>query len=154
MSGLWHGASWNFVIWGAYHGFFLVLEKSFLLKLYERVGKIIKVILNFFVVVTGWVFFRIETFGDAVSFIKSMFSFHLVSFPELSNKFIFTFILAVLFSFFVVPSVGQKVQNYFYGNFHLSKSYVVLTVLSIVLFSICLGSITASNFNPFIYFRF
>ncbi|MFI5164794.1 MAG: MBOAT family O-acyltransferase, partial [Bacteroidia bacterium] len=57
ISGLWHGAQWTFIIWGAYHGLFLVLDRLFLLKLTEKIGKIPRIIFAFFVVVIGWVFF-------------------------------------------------------------------------------------------------
>ena len=76
LSGLWHGASWNFVIWGAYNGTFLVLERLFLLKVYERIGRFFRTLITFFIVAVGWVFFRVEKFGDAVLYIKRMFSFH------------------------------------------------------------------------------
>src|ERR1700722_17942588 len=54
ISGLWHGASWSFVLWGAYHGVFLVLERIFLLKIYARLGKLVSTIITFILVAIGW----------------------------------------------------------------------------------------------------
>lgn len=154
VSGLWHGASWNFIIWGAYHGLFLVLERSFLTKWLEPLGKIPRTLLTFFIVVIGWVFFRIENFSDAIAFIQTMFSFHLKPLPELSVQFVSIFVLAIVLSFFTVSERGLRIQNYFYGNRHFNWGYATLSLVGIALFIICLGSITASGFNPFIYFRF
>ena len=74
-SGLWHGASWSFIIWGAYHGLFLVMERSFLNTFYQKIGRWFSIPLTFLVVVIGWVFFRIEHFQDAFTFLQTMFSF-------------------------------------------------------------------------------
>ena len=57
ISGLWHGASWNFVIWGAYHGLFLVLDKMFLLKVLNKIGGFFSTIFTFITVMIGWVLF-------------------------------------------------------------------------------------------------
>lgn len=67
LSGLWHGASWNFVLWGAYHGLFLVLERLFLGNVFEKLGKFISVPVTFIIVVTGWVLFRNEDLSYAGS---------------------------------------------------------------------------------------
>ncbi|MEM9022100.1 MAG: MBOAT family protein, partial [Bacteroidota bacterium] len=73
VSGLWHGASWNFVLWGAYHGLFLILDRLFLMKLYARIGRLPSVAITFFLVVIGWVFFRLEDLDQALAFIGVLF---------------------------------------------------------------------------------
>ncbi|RME19944.1 MAG: MBOAT family protein, partial [Bacteroidetes bacterium] len=60
LSGWWHGAGWNFVLWGAYHGLFLVLERYRLLRIYEHLPSLLRVAVTFIIVVTGWVLFRNE----------------------------------------------------------------------------------------------
>ena len=72
-SGLWHGATWSFILWGAYHGLFIVLERLFLLDLYKKIGKLPRVLLTFFIVVIGWVFFKVEKLSDAFIFIQHLF---------------------------------------------------------------------------------
>ena len=154
-SGLWHGASWNFIIWGGYHGFFLVAERSAIGRLIDRMGKYFRTILTFFIVVIGWVFFRIEHFHDAALYIKTMFGFSSGNFHAiLASKFYFFLVIAFVFSFLTLSNSGMKLQNYFYGSSHSSRGYFALGIISIVLFAICLSSITSQNFNPFIYFRF
>jgi len=72
-SGLWHGASWSFIFWGAFHGFFLVIERAFLGKVLTKIGKIPSILITFFIVNIGWVFFRVEKISDAFCFVKQMF---------------------------------------------------------------------------------
>jgi len=72
ISGLWHGASWNFVLWGAFHGTFLILDRLFLLKFLERIGKVLSTIITFIIVMIGWVLFRIEHVESALLFYKKL----------------------------------------------------------------------------------
>lgn len=155
LSGLWHGASWNFIIWGAFHGLFLVLERLFLLKAYNKIGKIIPTLLTFLIVVVGWVYFRTEDLGQANHIIKTMFSFNFADGKfALHNDFYFSLTLAVLFSFFACIPATKALQAKIYGERHNSVSHSVMLVSSIALFYISLSYIAALDFNPFIYFRF
>ena len=61
LSGLWHGAAWTFVIWGAIHGLFLIADRVFLLKAVSVWGKVPRMLLTYFVVLIAWVFFRAES---------------------------------------------------------------------------------------------
>lgn len=153
-SGLWHGASWSFVIWGAYHGLFLVLERSFLQKAYDKIGKFPSTMITFFIVVIGWVFFRIEYFSDALLFIKRMFAFDFSTTESISPEFYTFFIIATFFAFFAYFQKGQKIQNAIYFNTYNNNIHLVVAALSISLLVLSVASITAFGFNPFIYFRF
>ncbi len=156
LSGLWHGASWNFVLWGAWHGLFLVVERLFLLKLTKYIGKIPRVILTMFIVVLGWVLFRVEHLKPGWQYIKAMFGAgtgEIASYPDLEWKV--TLIVALLFSFFVLLRVGQNLQDKVYGIPTLgARGHVAMTLCSVLLFIVSLSYVTGSGFNPFIYFRF
>lgn len=155
LSGFWHGAAWTFIFWGAYHGVFLILERWFLLDIYKKLGKIIPVIVTFFVVAIGWVFFRADSFSFAFAYLKKLISFDfkmMYIFPD--NEFIFYFILAAVFSFITLFSFGKKIQNKLYFSYYSLGGYSIATVVSVALFMICLASVSSSTFNPFIYFRF
>lgn len=155
LSGLWHGASWNFIIWGAFHGLFLVLERLFLLKVYDKMGKIIPTLLTFLIVVVGWVYFRTEDLSQANHIIKTMFSFNFTDGKfALHNDFYFSLTLAVLFSFFACIPATKALQIKVYGERHNSTSHIVMLFSCIALFYISLSYIAALDFNPFIYFRF
>jgi alginate O-acetyltransferase complex protein AlgI len=153
-SGLWHGASWSFVVWGAYHGLFLVLERIFLSDVYQRIGKFISTLLTFFIVVIGWVFFRIEHLPDAFTFLGRMFAFEGGNTISLYKDVYFYFALAMTFAFFVYSGKGQKIQDAVYFKSYTTGKHLTVSIISILLLLICVSSITAFGFNPFIYFRF
>jgi alginate O-acetyltransferase complex protein AlgI len=153
-SGLWHGASWSFVIWGAYHGLFLVLERIFLSDVYKKIGKLSSTIITFIIVVVGWVFFRIERLSDAVNYLKRMFSFDSNLKLSFDIEFYTFFIIAIFFAFFTYFQKGQKIQDAVYINNYTTKLHLVISFTTIILLVLSISSITAFGFNPFIYFRF
>jgi len=154
-SGLWHGASWNFVLWGAYHGFFLVLERLFLGKFFEKVGKIIAIPITFLILATGWVLFRNEDLHYALHVIKQMYSFQFFhSKFVLNNDFVPMTLVATFLSLFAVTGKTKAIQDKIYGeNFTASAKWVVL-FCGVVLYYVSLSYVSALSFNPFIYFRF
>lgn len=153
-SGLWHGASWSFVIWGAYHGLFLVLERGFLHKVYDKIGKIPSTIITFFIVVIGWVFFRVEKVSDAFLYLKRLFAFDFGRTLSFNIEFYVFFVIAIFFAFFAYFNKGQKIQDTIYFNNYSINKHIVVFSISITFFILCISSITAFGFNPFIYFRF
>ncbi len=155
LSGLWHGASWNFVIWGAYHGLFLILDRIFLAKVLKAIGKIPSIILTFVVVMVGWVLFRLETM-DAISiYLKKLFSFSSSFTFDMIPAFGFIASLAIIFSFLTVFKAGKQLEKFiFFTDNYSLKHHFGFTILTVVLFMLSLSSITSSGFNPFIYFRF
>ncbi len=155
LSGLWHGASWNFVIWGAWHGLFLILDRVFLIKLLSFTGKLPRVFVTYIIVLVGWVFFRIENFNQAFFYLKKMFSVDFTnSFQSFSKEFNVTLIIGFIFSFVVLFKFGKWLENkVFYANLD-TKKHVLYFTMSIMFLIICTGYITSSGFNPFIYFRF
>jgi alginate O-acetyltransferase complex protein AlgI len=155
ISGLWHGASWNFVIWGAFHGFFLVIERLFLGKILSKIGMIPSMIYTFLVVVIGWVFFSIEKFDHAKAYIFKLFSFDMKGLPTMLPVFKVTIFIAILFSFIGVFKKAKDWENKIYFNANPSMTwYYSFLGISLLLFILSLSSIAAQGFNPFIYFRF
>lgn len=157
ISGLWHGASWNFVIWGAFHGVFLILDRLFLINWLNKLGAWPSRLITFFVVIIGWVFFRIEAFSDATLAIQKMFDFTQIS-TNISTTPLF-FSTAIVASFFAVFSAfekGKQIENYLYnGTFLSNKTYGgIIVFLALLSLLVCISILSGSNFNPFIYFRF
>lgn len=153
-SGLWHGASWNFVLWGAYHGLFLVLERMFLLRFYQKIGKIASIAICFFIVNVGWIYFRAETLETANQFVYALFDFEFSHSPiRFDQKMLGILILAII----IVFSWAIKKNELFQDIILNSSSKISLSLKTfsfIVLFVVCSSYIVASDFNPFIYFRF
>jgi alginate O-acetyltransferase complex protein AlgI len=153
-SGLWHGAAWGFIFWGAYHGFFLVIERLFLGKWLARLGKA-AFIYTFFVVLIGWVFFRIEYFHPALGYFHRMFTWHPSQSQWLPDaEYKLTLVFACIFSFFTLPRLGQKIQHKIFHEPYVMPRHYIMAAITILLLVISAGRIASSGFNPFIYFRF
>ena len=153
-SGLWHGASWGFVIWGAYHGLFLVLERAFLLKFYDKIGKWPSILITFFLVVIGWIFFRVEKVEDALIYIRHLLPNDFASAKNFDFEFYFYFVIAAMFAFFTSVQIGQKIQDAVYIREYNNGKHILMSGISVMMFLLCVSFITAADFNPFIYFRF
>ena len=155
LSGLWHGASWNFVLWGAFHGLFIVADKMFLLKVLDRIGKVPATILTFLVVNIGWVLFRAENIGHAFEYYKVMFSFNFNGFRlDAGCQFYTMLILAVLFSFLTMFPFGKKVEHLVFYKDYAVSGHITAWIVSMLLLFISVSALNATGFSPFIYFRF
>jgi alginate O-acetyltransferase complex protein AlgI len=155
LSGLWHGASWNYVIWGAYHGAFLILDRVFLIKVLGKLGKVPSIAFTFLVVMIGWVVFRLENTPDIITYLTKLFSFNSSYRFETIPSFLFIGSIAVVFSFIAAFKWGKKLEAFIFANNEFSiKINLIFTSVAILLFILSLSSITSSGFNPFIYFRF
>ncbi|AEV32717.1 putative membrane protein involved in D-alanine export [Owenweeksia hongkongensis DSM 17368] len=157
LSGLWHGASWNFVIWGAWHGVFLIIERAFLLRWFKVVPKFIQLAYCYFVVLIGWVFFRADTLPEAMRYLGNMFGVNqgLVPFADLPEfSFYFFLAIAIFFAFITLTRAGKTLENFFFNTKFTAKQYMYLSPMYFVLLILSISYIGASGFNPFIYFRF
>lgn len=155
VSGLWHGAAWNFVIWGAFHGFFLIMDRLFFLKVSQKIGKYPSIFITFFITVIGWVLFRAESWDQIEYYLSAMFSladFHL---PDYGSKFWIMLVIGVFFAFITLNKWGlQLEQTIFFARKYKISGYWSMLIIIIILGVLSIGSITSSGFNPFIYFRF
>lgn len=152
LSGLWHGAAWAFVLWGAWHGLFLVMEKLFLQRWLKAAGRWISVPVTFFVVLMGWVLFRAESLEMAGKYYQALFRWQEVEW-HFSSQFWFTFTLAALISF--TPALGRL--SYQLDEVYHSRIGLAITgkgAFSLVILALCFSEVAVSGFHPFIYFRF
>ncbi len=154
ISGLWHGASWNFVLWGLFHGTFLILDRLFMRDVLKKMGRVPSVVLTFLVVVLGWVLFRAETLGDAVGYYKALFAFRGGATAVFSPQFFLFFVLALFFSFIPMLKVGDRWLSLVFSGVCSKKMTIFLFCITITLFFLSVGALAVTDFNPFIYFRF
>ena len=160
LSGLWHGAAWTFVLWGAYHGLFIVIEKilnnrkkpTFHLSPFTSY---LSILFTFLIVNFGWVLFRADSIGRAFDYYKAMFSFNLQGFSWNAGRQFYTMlVIAVVFSFLTLFPFGKKIeQAVFYKNYGVA-GHVVAWLVSMLLLFVCVAALNATGFSPFIYFRF
>ncbi len=161
LSGLWHGAAWNFVLWGAFHGFFIVLEKMINGKRRTENGKFsvfsspFSVLTTFILVMIGWVLFRADNIGHAFDYYRAMFSFNFQGFSwDAGSQFYTTLIIALVFSFLTIFPFGRKIeQAVFYKNYG-TVGHIAAWLVSIFLLIFSIAALNATGFSPFIYFRF
>lgn len=154
ISGVWHGANWTFILWGTYHGFFLILDKLFYKKISDRLG-LLSLIINFFVVLFGWVLFRSDNLELAGSFLGKMFDLNFVNNALFHNqKYWVTMAVGVFFAVLPFFKRGNQLMDAVFNQAYGKKQFILMSCVSYILLLLCISSITASDFNPFIYFRF
>lgn len=155
ISGLWHGASWNFIIWGAFHGLFLILDRLFFLKFLKQIGSFLSTIITFFLAVMGWVIFRIESVSDAMIYYQRLFFINEGTYDAVvSIKFISILVIAIVFSFLTAFAWGRNIERSVFYSYQKPLQLLSMGVLCGMLAFLSICSITSSSFNPFIYFRF
>jgi len=159
VSGFWHGANWTFILWGIYHGLFIVLEKRF--KLSKRLGKSLSISLTFFLIMIGWVFFRSENLGFSIQYLQKLFLLFPVDpvaptvlLPEIiTNRGMVILFIAFLISFIPQGRVVAFWKNLFPAMSLNQVSWLKIS-LSTTTLILALAALINSYFKPFIYFRF
>ena len=142
ITGLWHGANWTFVCWGLYHGLFSLMEQVIPIK---KLPKVLGHIYTILIVTIGFVIFRADNMMQAIQYIHSMFTgFDFTTLTTTLNQctpiFILTFILACIGC---TPVFKKLKMESFVGYAY-----------TMILFVLCLLSLSSGTYNPFIYFRF
>ncbi|MGL5752453.1 MAG: MBOAT family O-acyltransferase, partial [Paraclostridium sp.] len=145
LTGLWHGASYNFILWGLYFGFILMLEKLFLLDLLNSIPRIFRHIYTMLFVILGFVIFEITNISSIIEYISSMFS--------TSNGF-----TDETFYYYLVPNILLLVLSILASTpifKHILDKYEIIRFVSLILgMIIAVSFLVDSSFNPFLYFRF
>ena len=146
LTGIWHGASWNFALWGIYFGIILILEKLFIGKFIEKFPKAFKHIYALFFILIGWLIFFCDDLNLLYNYIPKIFANPNI----IDNEFVFYIKNYMIFLIsgimFSIPIVN-KIKK--------TKLIKVLTgVLYIFLFIVCISQLCSDSYNPFLYFRF
>jgi len=165
ITGLWHGASWTFVIWGFIHGTFLIIERISKNKFPNTLWRPLQHVYTLFVVLLAWVLFRADNISYAWSYYGILFgnaSVHpdMMIFSKFINKeFYIFFIISILSaSGFLVKThtyLNEKMENLQTQSVFLVESYrIVQYIFLIGIFIACSVYLITSTYNPFIYYRF
>ncbi|MDY4252595.1 MBOAT family O-acyltransferase, partial [Clostridium sp.] len=152
-TGLWHGASWNFVVWGLYFGFILYFEKIFLKKILEKLPKIICNLYTMIIVIIGWVFFDSNNLTSAVEYIKVMFGLGNVNYDSLGKYLFSTNILLILISIVMSTNIINKLIEQIKKTYK-SKDLIFIVFIKTMIFIISIAYLVSETYNPFLYFRF
>ena len=154
LTGLWHGAAWNFVAWGLYYGVILIIEKYFLSPVLDRLPDVVRHIYSIVLIVIGWVLFFSSSFGQAADYIRVMFGAGAHGFADRESMYLLTsnLILWLILIFGSTPLVHFR-----YEHMLRSKKWNTTIINSVVyaaLFIVCIAYLVTETYNPFLYFRF
>lgn len=150
LTGLWHGASWNFILWGLYYGVLIILEKFVFSRLLERTPSALRHILTMLAVVFGWVIFEITSPASELEFVKAMLGFggsfaNSFTLNALHNYAV-TFIAAIAISTGIPLKMCKKLPEKRADTLSLVGEAAGMTA--------CIACLVDSGYNPFLYFNF
>ncbi len=150
LTGLWHGASWNFILWGLYYGVLIILEKFVFRRLLERTPSALRHILTMLAVVFGWVIFEITSPASELEFVKAMLGFggsfaNSFTLNALHNYAV-TFIAAIAISTGIPLKICKKLPEKRADTLSLVGEAAGMTA--------CVACLVDSGYNPFLYFNF
>lgn len=154
LTGFWHGASWNFVLWGVYFGVLIIFERLFLGDLLKKIPTFLQILYTFILVVFGWVMFEFDKLSNVFDFFKTMFLLNSNTLYDSNTlyylvSYIVVFVLCIFFS----NDISQKLITSFKNKYPRFSGYAI-AVIAIILFFVCTAYLVDATYNPFLYFRF
>nr|WP_317332810.1 MBOAT family O-acyltransferase [uncultured Romboutsia sp.] len=159
LTGMWHGASWNFIIWGLYFGLFIALEKAFLEKLLYKAPRVFRHVYLLLIVIIGWVFFRVENIDQAFEFLKIMFGFG--SNALTNNAFTiylidywYILLASIVLSTPIVKILKREVLKVNKKALDNELAYLIQGLSLAIYMFVAIIMLCSSSYNPFLYFRF
>lgn len=159
LTGIWHGAAWNYILWGIWHGIFILAEryvKKNNICIIKKGTTILSRIYTLSVVGIGWVLFRADNLDSAITYLKAMFGISLSTTPGFDvfwylNKWNVTIlIIAIILSTELPGKLAIRIRNTISENTY----FIVEKIFLLLLFTFSLIRIVAGTYNPFIYFQF
>ena len=154
LTGLWHGAAWNFVAWGLYYGVILIIEKYLLSPVLDRLPDVVRHIYSIVLVVIGWVLFFSSSFGQAADYIRVMFGAGAHGFADRESMYLLT---SNLILWLILIFGSTQLVHFRYEHMLRSKKWNTTIINSVVyaaLFIVCIAYLVTETYNPFLYFRF
>lgn len=152
LTGLWHGAEWNFVLWGLYYAVFLLLEKFFLGRILERLPSAVQWLYAMFLTVVGWVLFNLTDFSQLAAALHTMFVYTPTDWFQVLQADTTVFGAALFLPFAILFSlpVAARVR----APDRTVPGALLVNLGYLALLAFCILYVVSSSFNPFIYFRF
>lgn len=152
LTGLWHGASWNFVLWGLYYFALLVIEKTFLLRLLERAPKFLRHIYSMAAVIFGWLLFVIEDVSSIGAYLSRMFGGTGVFATQIT---VYELVRNLMFLAILILASTPAPKKLWYKLYSRGTPWrIVQSVVCAIAFVLCIAYLVDSSYNPFLYFRF
>ncbi len=154
LTGFWHGASWNFVLWGAYYAVLLILEKYCLRRVLDKLPKALSVLYTFFLVMMGWVIFALPSLQSIAGYVSSLFCAHEAGLVDDAARYALSQWLPLL-AVGVIACTPLCRDAFRAFKARMPRVYAVSeAVLCLVGLLLCTAYIVDASYNPFLYFRF
>lgn len=157
VTGLWHGAAWNFIIWGLWHGLFLILERVIKKSGVKwNVPQVLTWAYTMTIVIIGWVLFRSPDLSSAMTYLKVMFGLS----DSAAGFTVWYFLDPMIITIILIACIASlPITKYIKNNIgkyeeHNVFSLIIQNVYIVILFIMCIMFLVTSTYNPFIYFRF
>jgi len=161
ITGFWHGASWNFIVWGLFHGFFIILERNKTIARFLGANSALSHLYTLLIVIIGWVFFRSSDLYYALNYLKALIglsngtNYMAYLIFDNYNKLLMLIgiVCSIPISKLITPSkaINNIVVKY---NSSLNFVFIINLIALFTLFTLCIMEISKNSYNPFIYFRF
>lgn len=158
LTGIWHGAGWNFLLWGMWFALFLILEKMFLGKIFEKIPKLFGRIYSWVVVLVGWVFFEVESLAGIGQYLAAMFGQNGAGLWNrqalyLAKEYGLLFLIAIVASLPLVRMFAKRLEIAKTGPAIATYRFWE-KVIPAVLLILSIAFVVEASYNPFLYFRF
>lgn len=150
LTGFWHGASWNFILWGLFYGLLLILEKLFLLRWLEKAPNWIGHFYTLVMVLIAWVLFAFTNLKEGIAYLKMMFGSTHVLWNSMSLFYLRNHIVLLIACVIACTPILTYIKPFFQKP-AVSK---LIPILSVLAFIACTAFIVDASYNPFLYFRF
>ncbi len=152
-TGIWHGAAWQYIVWGIFHGALQLLERAWLGKWLKKIPAVFSWLYTMVMVVIGWVFFRAENLSAAIQYLKNMFTYHALDINSTDINILLKFTplfsivaaFAVLLSTPIAQMIAKKIPQH---------SKCIINIGYLLLMCITILYLSGLSYNPFIYFQF
>jgi alginate O-acetyltransferase complex protein AlgI len=153
LTGLWHGAGWNFVLWGAYFGALLTIERLVLGRLLRRLPTLLRHAYTLLAVLVSWVIFSLHSLSDITLYLGNMFGLHNAELANAESLYLLRS-NSVLLAFAAVASTPLLSELFARVGDKVSVRAVIMPLLYAAVLTVSVAYVVDSSFNPFLYFRF
>ncbi len=151
LTGLWHGASWNFVLWGVWHGFFVVMEKLFLGKWLKKLPRALQHVYSLLIAMFGWMLFDFTKLPELFGFLGTMFGSTGTLLSHDGGALILSYLPLLIVACVASTPLAANLRHKLDGKRWAEYADIALVLIAL---TFCIASLVASGYNPFIYFRF
>ena len=156
LTGLWHGAAYNFILWGAYYGVIIIIEKMFIGKYLERIPAVLSHLYTMLIVMMGWAVFSFDKMSNVIKYICAMFGANSCGFGNNQSIYLlYTNIILLVILFIGATPLPKKVAELLTDRIKNEAVRIILVnVFYITVFVLVTAYLVDATYNPFLYFRF